>query len=225
MACEKLLPRDIKLLMNNLKEVMLSNKEKLIELDGIMGDGDLGLTMAKAFSVASDEVSALFPDLKDGTATEEADIGKIFIKAGMAMAKAAPSTMGTLMGTGFMRGGKAVREKAELSIHDMAVFWRAFVEGLEERGKSKPGDKTIIDSLDPAASALESAASAGRSLKEGFAGAAAAAEAGVENARTMTAQCGRLAYNQEKSKTLIDPGTVVGFLLIKSFADYISAEN
>ena len=208
MAFEKLLLSDIKNIFVNLKEVMLANKDHLIEIDGIMGDGDLGLTMATAFSAASDD----FP--------QEEDLGRVFTKAGMTMAKAAPSTMGTLMGSGFMRGGKALREKTELGMEDMAQFWRALVEGMSERGKAKPGDKTIIDSLYPAAAALESAAAAGKSLKEGFADALGAAEKGMENTRTMEAQFGRLAYNQEKAKTLIDPGSVVGVLLVKTFADY-----
>jgi len=210
MAREKLLLPDIKNLLGLLKKVMVSNKDRLIEIDGIMGDGDLGLTMVTAFSSAADDIPA------------ETDLGKILTKSGMSMAKAAPSTMGTLMGTGFMRGGKAVKEKTELGLEEMARFWRAFVEGLEERGKAKPGDKTIIDSLDPAASALEKAAAAGKPLSEGFADALAAAEAGMENTRTMTAQFGRLAYNQEKAKTLIDPGSVVGHLVIKTFADYVA---
>jgi len=210
MAREKLLFPDIKTLFELLKEAMASNKDRLIEIDGIMGDGDLGLTMASAFSAAADGIS------------EEQDLGKVFTKAGMAMAKAAPSTMGTLMGTGFMRGGKAVKEKTELGLEEMARFWRAFVEGLEERGKAKPGDKTIIDSLEPAASALEKAAAAGKSLNEGFADALLAAEEGMNNTRTMAAQFGRMAYNQEKSKTLIDPGSVVGHLLIKTFTGYIA---
>lgn len=208
MAREKLLLPDIINLFGSLKEVMLSNKDRLIELDSIMGDGDLGLTMATAFSIALDDYSA------------ETDLGKVFIKVGMAMAKAAPSTMGTLMGTGFMRGGKAVKEKTELGLEEMAQFWRAFVEGLEERGKAKPGDKTIIDSLDPAASALEKAAVAGESLQAGFTEASSAAKEGMENTIPMAAQFGRLAYNQEKSKTIIDPGAVVGYLIIKAFADY-----
>ena len=210
MACEKCCLDDVKKLFDLLKEVMISNKDHLIEIDGIMGDGDLGLTMVSAFTAAADE----FP--------EETDLGKVFTKAGMTMAKAAPSTMGTLMGSGFMRGGKAVKEKTELGIEEMAQFWRAFVTGMSERGKAKPGDKTIIDSLDPAAAALEKAAATGKSLKEGFAAALSAAESGMESTRTMEAQFGRLAYNQEKAKTLIDPGSVVGVIVIKTFADYFS---
>jgi dihydroxyacetone kinase-like protein len=209
MAAAALTLEHIKALFAVLKETMVSNRDYLIELDGVMGDGDLGLTMSSAFSAAADEVSVL----------DETDLGKVFIKAGMAMAKAAPSTMGTLMGTGFMRGGKAVKEKNTLCLADMAGFWRGFVEGLMERGKAKPGDKTILDSLEPAAAALEAAAAAGKSLTDGFKEAAAAAAVGCENTKTMAAQFGRMAYNQEKSIDKIDPGAVVGSLLIRTFSD------
>jgi dihydroxyacetone kinase-like protein len=205
--------KDIQALFAALRETMVSNRDYLIELDVVMGDGDLGLTMSSAFSAAADTILPL----------EETDLGKLFTKGGMAMAKAAPSTMGTLMGTGFMRGGKAVKEKTELSLADMAAFWRAFVEGLMERGKAKPGDKTILDSLDPAASALEKAAAAGKSLGEGFALALTAAEEGREKTKAMAAQVGRMAYNQEKSRDKIDPGAVVGVLIIKTFADICAA--
>jgi dihydroxyacetone kinase-like protein len=202
----------IKTLFAALKETMISNRDYLIELDGIMGDGDLGLTMSNAFTAAAGETAV----------TEETDLGKVFTKGGMAMAKAAPSTMGTLMGTGFMRGGKAVKEKTSLDLADMAKFWRGFVEGLMERGKAKPGDKTIVDALEPAAAALEKAAAEGKSLSDGFADAAAAAAAGCERTKTMAAQFGRMAYNQEKSLDKIDPGAVVGSILLKTFSDVIA---
>ncbi|MDR0585685.1 MAG: dihydroxyacetone kinase subunit L [Treponema sp.] len=211
MAAAALTLEHVKALFASLKETMVSNRDYLIELDGVMGDGDLGLTMSNAFTAAAGETAS----------TEETDLGKVFIKGGMAMAKAAPSTMGTLMGTGFMRGGKAVKEKTSLALADMAEFWRGFVDGLMERGKAKPGDKTIVDSLDPAAAALEKAAAEGRSLSDGFADAVTAAAAGCENTKTMAAQFGRMAYNQEKSLGKIDPGAVVGSLLIKTFADVV----
>jgi dihydroxyacetone kinase-like protein len=213
MAAASLSIQEVKALFAALKETMVSNRDYLIELDGAMGDGDLGLTMSSAFSAASNDVAAL----------EETDLGKVFIKAGMVMAKAAPSTMGTLMGTGFMRGGKAVKEKTSLGLAGFAAFWRDFVDGIMERGKAKPGDKTIIDSLDPAAAALEKASAEGRSLSDGFKAAKSAAEEGLENTKTMMAQFGKAAYYQEKSREKIDPGAVVGCLIIKTFSEFIDS--
>lgn len=199
---------DIKAIFTLLKKMSDQEKEHFIELDSVMGDGDLGLTMAILFNTA-DEFASTYTDQ---------DIGSLFMKGGMAMAKAAPSTMGTLMATGFMRGGKVVKGKSELTTSDFAQFWRAFSDGIAERGKSKVGEKTILDSLDPAATALEE--SVENSLKEAFAKAKKAAFEGVEATKQMVAQHGRAAYYQEKSRSAQDPGATVGAFVIGVFADY-----
>ena len=193
----------------NLKNTMIENRDYLVELDGRMGDGDLGLTMSKGFSAAYDE-------LKE---TEETDIGMILVKAGMIIAKTAPSTMGTLLGTGFMRGGKAIKGKTEIAPPDLALFFQDFVQGLMDRGKAQPGDKTIIDSIKPAADALKM--SAGEGFKPALEAACKAAEAGLEATKEMIAQHGRIAYYKEKSRGHQDPGATVGVLMIKVFAETV----
>ncbi len=192
-------------ILQNLKQLFNDNKDFLVDLDGRMGDGDLGLTMSKAFTAAADELAD----------TEEIDIGKIFMKAGMLMAKAAPSTMGTLMATGFMRGGKAITGKSELFGPDLAEFFQAFVGGIMERGKAKPGEKTIIDVLKPAAETLAdySADNTATALQKAL----LAAEDGLESTKNMVAQHGRIAYYKEQSKGHEDPGATAGVILIKGF--------
>ena len=125
---------DVLKILQNLKQLFNDNRNFLVELDGRMGDGDLGLTMSKAFTVACDE-------LMD---TQETEPGKIFMKAGMLMAKAAPSTMGTLMGTGFMRGGKAIAGKSEITTveglpedHPVKVAW--IEKQVPQCGYCQPG--------------------------------------------------------------------------------------
>ena len=196
---------DILKILQNLKALYNDRKDFLVELDGRMGDGDLGLTMSKGFTAAYDE-------LKD---TAETDIGKIFMKAGMQMAKAAPSTMGTLMGTGFMRGGKAVAGKAELTTADLADFFQAFVAGIMERGKARPGEKTIIDALKPAADTLTQFSN--EVPAKALSAALSAAEKGLESTKNMIAQHGRIAYYKEQSKGQEDPGATAGVILIKGF--------
>jgi dihydroxyacetone kinase-like protein len=138
------------------------------------------------------------------------------MKAGMTMAKSAPSTMGTLVATGFMRGGKVLSGKQELDAADLAEFFRAFVQGLMERGTAKPGDKTIIDSLHPAAEALAAEKDGG--LKKALAAALAAAEEGLESTKEMIAQHGRVAYYKEQSLGKVDPGATVGVYIVQGFA-------
>ncbi len=192
--------------LSRLKTIMEENKDYLINLDSQMGDADLGLTMTKAFSAAADE-------LQD---TTENDLGKILMRAGMLMARAAPSTMGTLIATGFMRGGKSVSGKSELTVADLAEFFKACVQGIMDRGKSRPGEKTIIDSLKPAADAL--ADSTGKEMSLAMADALEAAEKGLEATKDMVAQHGRIDYYKEKSKGNQDPGATVGVLIVKGFS-------
>ena len=193
--------------------VMAEQKEALILLDGVMGDGDLGLTMVAAFGAAAAEVAG----------SAEPDLGAVLAKAGMAMARAAPSTMGTLVGSGFMRGGKALRGKPALGAPELALFLDAFTEGLMERGKAKPGEKTIIDALHPAALAAQAQAQGGAGLVPAAAAAAQAAQAGLEAATGMLAQHGRAVYYQEKSIGRQDPGATVGCLLVRTLAEFVQA--
>jgi dihydroxyacetone kinase-like protein len=196
---------DIIKILQNLKKLFNDNRDYLVKLDARMGDGDLGLTMSKAFTAVYDELRE----------TAETDIGKILMKAGMLMAKAAPSTMGTLMGTGFMRGGKAVSGKDEISTADLAEFFQAFVTGIMERGKAKPGEKTIIDSLKPAADTLMELK--GEDVVRALQEALRSSENGLEFTKNMVAQHGRIAYYKEQSKGQIDPGATAGVILIKGF--------
>jgi phosphoenolpyruvate---glycerone phosphotransferase subunit DhaL len=193
---------------------MEDRKAFLIELDGQVGDSDLGLTMSKGFAAAAEAVSAV-----PGPAEPP---GKLLARAGMAMARAAPSTMGTLLATGFMRGGKAVEGAEALGTAELRRFWEAFVIGILERGKAKPGDKTVVDALLPAAKAFEEAEGAGRSLPAALASAAAAAAAGVEATKGMVAQHGKAACFQQKTLGLPDAGATVGSMLVEEFRAYAS---
>ena len=209
---DKLTTADVKGFISKMNGIAAENKQYLIELDGKMGDGDLGLTMAAVFSALDDFAGGY----------DDADIGTLLMKGGMAMAKAAPSTMGTLMATGFMRGGKALKGLESMGAAEAASFWQAFVEGIMERGKSKPGEKTIVDALFPAAEAFRAAAAGGKALPEAAVSAKKAAEEGLESTKSMVAQHGRAAYYQEKSRDIQDPGATIGSMLVAAFADFVA---
>lgn len=206
--------------LERLRDVMNEKKDFLVELDARMGDGDLGLTMQKAFSRAAED--ALGDEL-----IQMKDAGKFLMKSGMSMAKAAPSTMGTLVATGFMRGGKAIAEGGdsspeEVSTAELAAFFSSFVYGIMERGKAKPGDKTIIDALQPAAETLKQESEKRTPVREALTRAVEAAEAGLEATKEMIAQFGRLAYFREQSIGFADPGATVGVFLVKGFLEVLA---
>lgn len=196
------------------KQLFAEQREFLIALDGKVGDSDLGITMSKSFAAAAEAVEA------EG---EAAGIAKLLRTAGATMARTAPSTMGTLTATGFLRASKAVETAASLGTPEMAAFWAAYRDGIAERGKAKVGDKTIVDVLDPVARTLEEQAAAGVSLAPALAAAAAAAEDALEKTKTLVAQHGKAAAFQEKTVGLQDAGATVGALILRELSKFASA--
>ena len=133
------------------------------------------------------------------------------------MSVAVPSTMGTLMASGLMQAGKVLKGKTELDNLDLVTVFQAYLDGVANRGKAKVGNKTFLDGLDPAVTALRESISSGKSLKEAAKQAASAAEKGFENTTTMVAVHGRAATRGEASRSLKDPGAAVAMLLMKAF--------
>lgn len=206
---------DLIRLFESWKVLFAEKREELIALDGKVGDSDLGITMSKAFAAAADAVAA------EG---EAAGIGKLLRTAGATMARTAPSTMGTLTATGFLRAGKALEGAAAIGPAELGAFWLAFRDGVAERGKAKLGDKTLLDVLDPIAVTLQAEAAAGSGLAPALAAAAAAAQAALETTKSMTAQHGKAAAFQEKTVGLQDAGATVGTLIIVRMADFVSRD-
>jgi dihydroxyacetone kinase-like protein len=201
-------------LFKSWKDLFSEQREFLIALDGKVGDSDLGITMSKSFAAAADALEA------EG---EAAGIAKLLRTAGATMARTAPSTMGTLTATGFLRASKAVEGKNVLETADMAAFWRAYRDGVAERGKAKVGDKTLLDVLDPIAVTLEAQAVAGASLADALNAAADAAEQALEATKSLLAQHGKAAAFQEKTIGLQDAGATVGAFLIRRMADFVAS--
>lgn len=194
------------------RDTFAEQREFLIALDGKVGDSDLGITMAKSFAAAADAVTA------EG---EGAGLSKLLRTAGAIMAKTAPSTMGTLTATGFLRGSKALEAADAIGTPEAAAFWRAFTNGIAERGKAKVGDKTILDVLDPLTRALETQAEAGAALGPALGAAAEAADQALEATKSLVAQHGKAAAFAQKSLGLQDAGATVAVLLIQTMRDVV----
>jgi dihydroxyacetone kinase-like protein len=193
------------------RNVFTAQREALIALDGKVGDSDLGITMNKAFMAAHESVRSNMAD----------PIGKTLQLAGMAVAKAAPSTMGTLVATGFMRGGKALEGAQAWGTAEMSAFWAAFFKGVAERGKAQLGDKTLLDVLSPIAVSLEASSSGGVALEQALQQAAQAARDGLEATKAMMAQHGKAACFQEKTVGLQDAGATVGVLMMETLHAFV----
>jgi len=182
--------------MTRVCAALAGQKDYLTSLDQAMGDGDMGITMDKI----ADALSAY------AGSTDVGDIGRFLLGAGMAANRAAPSTMGTLVATALMRAGKEAKGQAELSLADLARLFSAADTGMQERGKARPGDKTIIDSIQPASEAFVEAVAAGDDLPAAGAKALQAAEVGRDRVTPLRSKIGRASWVGERTEGKVDPG-------------------
>ena len=187
--------------------VLEAHKERLTELDQAMGDGDLGITAGKM-------AAALAAYAADEPATT--DVGTYVAQAGMAVNRAASSSLGTLLATAAMRAGKEVRGRTEIAAADLARMLAAADAGIQERGKAKPGDKTIIDVLHPAAAALAEALAEGAPLPQAAERTLAAARAGRDAVTPLRSKIGRAGWIGERTEGRVDPGCEAGVIIIEA---------
>lgn len=199
---------ELKALFETWARLMEENKERLIELDGVVGDSDLGLTMAGGFRAA-------YLAVKD---SPETSVGKLIYSAGKAMGAAVPSTMGTLMASGLMGAGKELKDVETLEDSVWPRFFQAFFDGVQNRGKAQLGEKTFLDGLCPAVEVL---GSGGDDLPLMAETAARAANDAFLQTKGMLAKHGRMAIRGEKSRDYLDPGAAVAALLMEGFAQTI----
>ncbi len=191
-------------------KIMEEHREELITLDGVCGDSDLGLTMEKGFKAAAKAVMD----------SEETDLGKLVYQSGKVMSQAVPSTMGTLMASGFMNAGKALKGKESLPFKEIELFFKAYYEGVQKRGGAQEGEKTFLDGLGPALKVFEEKENGDEAQRAQKA--LEAAKQGYENTCTMVAKHGRMAIREEKSKKIHDPGARVAVLLVQGYRELLA---
>lgn len=192
---------------------MAGQREYLTQLDAAVGDGDLGLTIAKGSAALQDYLAANDPG---------DDLGKFIAGMGMAFNRAASSTMGTLIATALMRAGREARGSSTLEAETLAQMFRAADAGIQERGKAKLGDKTIVDALHPAAEAFAAAIDQGDPLRAAGQAALEAAREGRDAVIPLRSRIGRAAWVGERTEGQPDPGTVLFVRILEALleADY-----
>lgn len=195
----------VKIYFEKISKAMWENEDYLVKLDQQNGDGDLGISMNKGFAAVAEAIKA----------ETETDLGRLFMKASKTLNENSPSSLGTILSIGLMGIAKALKGKTEVDYKQAAEAVQMGIDNIMAKTGSKPGEKTILDSLQPGADALKKDYS---SLEEVLKAAAKAAAEGSELTKTMKAVHGRAAYYAEKSIGVLDGGSVVGRLIFEAIA-------
>lgn len=195
--------------LRQVSQALVEQKEYLTSLDQAMGDGDMGITLSKIGHAL----------LSYSTETPTDDLGKFLLGAGMTANRAGPSTMGTLLATALMRAGKVVKGKSELTPEDLVAIFAAADTGIQERGKAKPGDKTIVDAVHPANEAFAQAIAVGSTVAEAGAKALRAAKDGLESVTPLRSKIGRASWVGERTIGKVDPGCAAFVVMLSAIIE------
>jgi dihydroxyacetone kinase len=179
---------------------------ELTELDVQAGDGDLGVSMARGAAAMR-----AMPDTAYATPTI------LFAALGHALRRAIAGSSGPFYATALMRAG---RRLDGIAVPDQTAWIDAFgqaVASVSEIGGAKPGDRTMIDALQPALTALRAA----EGRPGAWASAASAAQTGAEATAAMTARLGRASYLGERTHGIPDGGAVAVAIWLRALVPFI----
>lgn len=181
----------------------------LTELDSAIGDADHGINMNRGFKAALERLDASPPE----------DIATALRTVAMALIGKVGGASGPLYGTMFMEMGKLLGTREAVDGEAFVAAFRAGIDGVKARGKAQPGEKTMIDALEPAHAALAEAVGSGATLGEALGRAAEAAREGMEATTPLVARKGRASYLGERSAGHQDPGATSSHLIVAAAAD------
>ncbi len=195
---------------------VVAERVRLTDLDAAIGDGDHGINLDRGFA-------ALEARLAFGDVSTEAP-GPLLALAGRTITGTVGGASGALYGRALLRAAAAVEAgpiDAGMTVARVAAALRAAVDAIAALGRSRPGEKTMLDALVPAVEALEAAAVAGADLRGALRRAADAAETGAWATLPLLATKGRASYLGERSIGHLDPGAVSSTLLLRALADVV----
>ncbi len=192
-------------------EAMISavqdNKDYLGEIDGLIGDGDHGINMNKGFTMAQSGLDGAPHSFSESLSilgdTLFNDIG---------------GSMGPIYGTVFTGMAEAAEGEEEISLGVLSKMMSAGLEGLMDIVDAKVGDKTLVDTLSPACDSLKQSLEDEVDFKTALGLMKSAAQKGSASTKDMVAKFGRSSRLGERSRGVLDAGSVSCAIILGAMA-------
>ena len=122
---------------SNLLNQSKKSYDEFNAADGKIGDGDLGITILNGLEEINNNIEKFTDDLSIN-----------FMLCSQAFVKKSGSSFGTLIAFSFMNISKNLKGKNTCDHEDIITMIDTAMSTIQERGKTKVGDKTILDTLD-----------------------------------------------------------------------------
>ncbi len=196
---------------NQTKEFIASQKDYVTELDASTGDGDHWVNVNKGFEKITEQSDQLM----------HLSLSDMFKKVGMTMFSAVGGSSGALYGSGYIAASKACIGLDYLDVTTFYKVYKAILDEMMKRGKTEPGQKTMIDALDSALEAYKQAVEDKLDEKKIIEKFIQGAKDGAESTKDMQAIKGRASYRNDKGVGHLDPGAVTMAMQLESIGKTI----
>ena len=181
----------IKTAVTKIAQLMEESADELNAADGLLGDGDLGITMVRGFREII-EVRDSLPD----------DVGMALFQCAKAFTKSSGSSFGTLLATGLMSVAKKKKGQQEIQVEEISALLDDALDAMKQRGKAELGDKTVLDVIAASSQAAKDQSDGSSVLKA----INDAVTSTIDEFRSRQSKIGRARIFSEKSIGLDDPG-------------------
>ena len=181
----------IKTAATKIAQLMEESADELNAADGLLGDGDLGITMVRGFREII-EVRDSLPD----------DVGMALFQCAKAFTKSSGSSYGTLLATGLMSVAKKKKGQQEIQVEEISALLNDALDAMKQRGKAELGDKTVLDVIAASSQAAKDQSDGSSVLKA----INDAVSSTIDEFRSRQSKIGRARIFSEKSIGLDDPG-------------------
>jgi dihydroxyacetone kinase-like protein len=189
-------PALLRRLIVAVSDDVIAHADELTALDQAVGDGDHGVNMKRGFEAVR----------ADAEATAEKPLPEALKAIGTQLVMKVGGASGPLYGTLFLALSKEIAPDAS----NLPTALGKAVEAVKARGKSQPGQKTMLDVLAPVQAALGEGGAVLRARLPIVA--ANAAKATIP----MLATRGRASFLGERSIGHMDPGARSSALMVAS---------
>ena len=169
---------------------------RLTALDQAVGDGDLGISLARGAGAILAGLSGY--DLAHPAVALSA--------LSDTLRKALGGTSGPLYAVFLLRAARSMEGATQTGLAAWANAFTAGVAAVAQLGDAKPGDRTMLDALVPAAETLQAAVRSNGTLAAALSETVAAARTGADATTTMIPRRGRSSYLADRVIGHIDPG-------------------
>lgn len=203
-------------LVRELISTIVANREYLSEIDGLIGDGDHGINMAKGFTGCATRLDALGDQAQDLTTA--------LTQLAEALMDDIGGSMGPLYGNFFLGFASTLGASPAMDASLFAQALTTAVQNVQRMGNAQVGDKSLVDTLVPARDALQAAINNGMDFSTALQAMSDAAETGKNATKDMQAKIGRSARLGPRSIGVLDAGATSCCLILQSMARSLQAQ-